>query len=377
MKLLFVTVSVTSYNTGDSIYSYGIMDRLSDCCNIDVLTYDTEIDNENAYYYNKLIKKVNSIYTVRMRSKDHFVKYFKYANTFVRYSDAMLKKINLLLKNNNYDCVVVDHLRMGFVIPVVQKYKCKIVLIQHNIETENYYEQIKLKGKVKYRIKNWGLPIFESNMLKAVDNIWCITESDMEYFKSLKGLENKKFDIVVPYFPYKRIKMDQIPCKKLVITGTMSWYPNIEGIEWFVEKVFSKLIKQDPEYQLYIVGRNPDERLKKLNSENIIVTGTVPSVDEYIKNCDLLIVPNKLGGGAKIKIIEGIFKGIPCLVLRPSISGYENAIPDEDFIIDNEDEFLKKILSINSDIGKKEKFVSDFQDNIRMMASLIKNLENI
>jgi len=201
--------------------------------------------------------------------------------------------------------------------------------------------------------------------MEQADTIWCITESDKTYFKSLPYISEKHMSVVVPYFPYQRIKKDYVKAKKLVITGTMSWYPNVEGVEWFVKRVFSKLHEQDPEYKLWIVGRNPDERILKLASESVIITGSVPSVDKYLVESDLLIVPNKLGGGAKIKIMEGIFKGIPAVVLRPSITGYETMIPDEAFVVNNEVDYLNAITTINDNENRKKYFVDRFIENAK------------
>ena len=377
MKILFVTVSISSFNTGGSIYSYGIMDRLADLTNMDILTYEEPFEYTFSYYHKRLKEKTKNIYFARMKKTDLLLKYIKYQNTFVRYSISMERKADELIEKNHYDIVIIDHLRMGFVASITKKYGSKVVLIEHNIETQNYYEQLKLAGHLKYKLKNWGLPKFEKDNLHLADTVWCITDSDSNYFKSLQGMENKKFEVIMPYFPYQRIKNDYNPRKILVITGTMSWYPNIEGVKWFVENVFNKLLTIDNEYKLYVVGRNPDPQITMLQSPNIIVTGTVPSVDEYLINADLLIVPNKLGGGAKIKIVEGVFKGIPCIVMQHSIAGYENVIPDNDFIVENGQEYIDRIIAINNDYQKKKLFVDNFIEKAKRNSSLKNAIEAI
>ena len=363
MNILFVTVSTAAYDTGGTIYSYGIMDRVASYSCMDVLTYDEPEDPNYNYYNERLRGKVRNIYKVKMTRCDLFKKYFLYRTTFLRYSAAMCAKLEELIGEKKYDIIIMDHLRMAFPIDIVKKGGCKIVIIQHNIETANYNEQLKLKGHLKYHIKNYGLPLFEKQAMEKADAIWCITDKDKAYFKSIPELKQKPMFTVTPYFPYQRKKTNYTARKQLVITGSMNWYPNIEGVEWFATHVFKKILERDGEYKLYIVGRNPDEKILRLASENIIVTGEVSSVDPYLIESDLLLVPNKLGGGAKIKIIEGIFKGIPVVVLRPSIAGYEDLIPDEAFIVDNEDEYVKAVLSINDDTKRKELFVDQFIKN--------------
>jgi glycosyltransferase involved in cell wall biosynthesis len=88
------------------------------------------------------------------------------------------------------------------------------------------------------------------------------------------------------------------------------------------------------------------------------VTGAVKSVDEYIRSCDFLIVPNTLGGGAKIKILEGIMKGIPVLATKESTVGYSEDIFDEDFCVNHPQTFVQKIIQLNKDATKKVSFVN-------------------
>src|SRR5262249_48065564 len=55
-----------------------------------------------------------------------------------------------------------------------------------------------------------------------------------------------------------------------------------------------------------IVGRNPDRRVKKWQSESIDVTGRVPSVVEHLHQSAVVIVPLRIGGGTRLKIYEAM-----------------------------------------------------------------------
>jgi len=163
MRILYITVSISAYNTGDTIYSYGIIDRLAECATVDVLTYLTPVDKSYSYYFDRLKNKVNKIYEAEMSTIDKAVKFFKYRMTFVRYSSSMHQKVKELIATSEYDVVVFDHLRMAFTIEEAKKAGCYVVLIQHNVETANYKEESKIKGKQVYKLKNIGLPAFEKN----------------------------------------------------------------------------------------------------------------------------------------------------------------------------------------------------------------------
>ena len=158
----------------------------------------------------------------------------------------------------------------------------------------------------------------------------------------------------------------------------MDWYPNINGIEWFVENVFIPLVKRDPAYKLYLVGRKPDYRIKQLGEKckNIIVTGSVDSVDPYYEECDVSIIPVFEGTGAKIKVLESLGKGIPTvcsdfaakdyllnnremLVVPQNVEAFERAINELEYrletrmeIYDKMERYMNTYYDINPEIVK-------------------------
>lgn len=77
----------------------------------------------------------------------------------------------------------------------------------------------------------------------------------------------------------------------------------------------------------------------------------------------MLVVPNKQGGGAKIKIMEAALKGVPVIAVRECVSGYEDCFLDQ-FVVDVDSEFAMKILEINNNCQIKELFVRNFISKI-------------
>jgi polysaccharide biosynthesis protein PslH len=57
------------------------------------------------------------------------------------------------------------------------------------------------------------------------------------------------------------------------------------------------------------VGRNPDRRVKSLESASVEVTGRVPSVVDHLREAAVVVVPLRVGGGTRIKIYEAMATG--------------------------------------------------------------------
>jgi glycosyltransferase involved in cell wall biosynthesis len=86
----------------------------------------------------------------------------------------------------------------------------------------------------------------------------------------------------------------------------MDWEPNIDAVEYFCREIFPTVLAGFPNARFQIVGRNPHSRVRKLASSSVEVTGTVPSVAEYLRNATVVIVPLRIGGGTRLKIFEAM-----------------------------------------------------------------------
>ena len=108
----------------------------------------------------------------------------------------------------------------------------------------------------------------------------------------------------------------------VVYVGSMSWTPNVDNVVWFHNRVLPKVMRKLPNLQFFVVGRNPSKRVKKLHSQNIIITGEVGDVREYLNRSKLSFIFSFSGSGIKMKIMELLAMGIPIICDKESLQGY-------------------------------------------------------
>ena len=372
-KILFITSLVLPCYSGDAIYTYGNILRLSEIASIDLITYNNN-DFEKVAEYMTLKSKINNLFLVNRPEKLSFYEKIRQLN-IQDYSKVFEEELIKIMQKYSYDIIIIDHLRMSYTYETLKNSKLKdnskIVLVEHNVEYKNINEIIDYHNnalnKYKTRIKNYALKRIELAFINKVDYVWFISNEDFQEINNQVNKCDLKFNIIPPYFPYEKIisdkDIDDVKYR-LIITGTMSWYPNVDGVIWFIENVFNKLTEIDSRFELYIVGNRPSDKIKNLESDKIIVTGKVPSIDDYLKMSDLLVVPNKLGSGVKIKVLEGILKGIPVIVSEESSIGYDEEIFLNGFIARTPEDFVSIILHTIDNTDKKQEFIIKAQTNI-------------
>ena len=108
------------------------------------------------------------------------------------------------------------------------------------------------------------------------------------------------------------------------------------------------LIQKRPDVKIYIVGQHvPAELLRKAEGlENVIFTGYVEDISEYLNECTVYICPLRLGGGTRLKILEAMAAGIPIVSTSVGAEGLDLTHGEHLLIADNPNDFAHSICSL-------------------------------
>lgn len=100
----------------------------------------------------------------------------------------------------------------------------------------------------------------------------------------------------------------------MVFVGTMDWLPNVDAVTFFVRDVFRRIKQHVPSAEFWIVGRNPSAAVIRQQVEaGVRVVGTVDDVRPFIARAGLVVVPLRIGGGTRLKILEAWAMSKPVL----------------------------------------------------------------
>jgi glycosyltransferase involved in cell wall biosynthesis len=98
----------------------------------------------------------------------------------------------------------------------------------------------------------------------------------------------------------------------VLFCGAMDYNPNIDALRWYFEEIHERLRQLVPELQVLIVGKAPVAEVRAYGGlAGVIVTGGVPDVRPYYRRAWLQIVPLRIGGGTRLKIVESMAIGTP------------------------------------------------------------------
>jgi glycosyltransferase involved in cell wall biosynthesis len=333
-KILFLTPELPYPPvSGGKLKSWKFLEFLSENYKVSVGSILKGDDSKNLkeFLININIEYFYSDQVNRPRTASNLIKsYFSNMplNIFRTYSDTF--KISIESVIDNYDIVISDHYEVFQYIP--KSFKGKIVLHEHNAYYLMWqrYAQNKDNSHINrlaslaesIRVKN-----FELNACKASDIIFA-SPNDINTLCSL-GIEEDKCKVTYHLGDDSQLNLPSINYKhthkSLLYVGSLGWEANIDGLLWFIENTWPALIQNHPDLKFTIIGKNPDKRLIKAcqNHPNIHLAGFVHNLEPYFTTHRVFVAPLRFGAGMKVKVLNAMCRGIPCVTTDIGIEGID------------------------------------------------------
>lgn len=272
-----------------------------------------------------------------------------------------------MLERERYDAVQIEGIEMARYVAVARAAApgAAIIFDDHNAE---YLLQARAAAvdsrdpsawpRALYSLIQWlKLRRYEAEVCRSVDLVLAVSEADAAALRGLAfhGLARPARVRVVPNgvdTRYYRAEGDTASNgASLLFTGTMDYRPNVDAVRWFVSSILPAVTACRPEATFQIVGRSPAPAVRRLASlhPRVVVAGPVEDVRPYFSRSDLFVVPIRMAGGARLKLLEALAMGLPVVSTRMGAEGIDLVEGKEIVIADGREEFARAVLRLLAD----------------------------
>lgn len=271
-------------------------------------------------------------------------------------TDAMKHALEKVLRERNFDIVQVEGIHLMSYLPIIAAPHPRPLMIcdWHNIESE-------LMGRYRGREPNILkrayagktarlMGEFERRAMREFDAHVAVGQRDAQHLRSLNP-DARVFVIEngVDTDHYEEAARDGQLRKpnRIVFVGSMDYHANIDGAVSFARDVWPGLRDRHPELIFTIVGRDPAPEVRELRSTpGIKVTGTVDDVRPFYREALAAVVPLKVGGGSRLKILEAMAAGVPVVSTTLGAEGLDVHDGEDILIADTNEQLAEKIGSV-------------------------------
>lgn len=308
--------------------------------------------------------KVSQYLRVKQRSTiQRFLSLF--TGDIQRYSSFLRK--HLAVNKGVYDQIVLNgSFEGGALVDMCKEYGAKVITIHHNYDPEFAYDNISLpvyREIYTHHVYNLQKKAYQSSDLNLF-----LTKQDIVLCEQKFGKTSARnellgvFDFKDPIRPdFEKKQNEKIT---FVVTGSLCTVQGVDGVKYFFEKLYKHLPK---ETELIIAGRSPKDEIINLCSQydNVKLIPNPENMNDVISSGDVYICPTRLGGGLKLRVLDGLRLGLPVITHSCSARGYDAFHGSEYFrSFTDENEFAKAVNDIvalyNSNKIDKESVYNKF-----------------
>jgi glycosyltransferase involved in cell wall biosynthesis len=133
----------------------------------------------------------------------------------------------------------------------------------------------------------------------------------------------------------------------ILFCGALDYSPNVDAIDWFADRIWPLIHQAMPEATWRIIGKSPDKRSLRWGTiDGVDLVGEVPDVRPYYQSSWLQVVPLRIGGGTRLKIVESL--GMCCPVVSTTLGAQGLDLKDglDIALADTESDFADTVLQL-------------------------------
>jgi glycosyltransferase involved in cell wall biosynthesis len=206
--------------------------------------------------------------------------------------------------------------------------------------TQNLYAKL-----VTYRMYQLGKPE-EIRVCKTFDALIATTERDRNVFKEV--LPDQSLFVIgngvdQSFLEPQPVKPEP---RTMVFTGKMDFFPNKQGIMFFLDEIFPRILQRVPDARVFVVGIYPPKELLRRASENVIVTGFVNDVRPYMAKGEVYIIPLWIGGGIRGKALEAMAMRKPIVTTTIGCESIQLKHEESALFADTAEDFANAVIRL-------------------------------
>lgn len=271
----------------------------------------------------------------------------------------MRRRLRELLDRKRFDLV---HAEMTLLAPLLRGMGgIPTVGVAHNVESEIWHRYLETEASWARRryiaLQGRRVDRFEATALRRLSTLCAVTDRDAAWFRDRARVERVH---VVPngvdlgYF--QPLVAPEDPAT-LVHVGSMDWRPNGDAVSYFLREIYPRILRRVPQARFLVVGRNPGELLIKLAARypGAHVTGTVEDVRPYVGRGAVFVVPLRVGGGSRLKILTALAMGRAVVSTSVGAEGLEVVDGQHLLLADKPEEFADRTVALLRDPAERRR----------------------
>ena len=287
---------------------------------------------------------------------------------------AMNRELRRILHADSFDFVQVEGVHLCAYLPLIRSLapQATIVMDWHNIESElmDRYSDNTSSAARRWYARRTARQLYNCEQQLLAECRTHTVCSEREQAQLQKRAPGASVEVItngvdVDYFA--AAPATDTPRRSIVFVGSMSYHANIDAACYFVEEVWPRLRERRPDLEFRIVGSNPTAQVQALrNRPGVVVTGTVDDVRPYYREALAVVVPLRVGGGTRLKVLEAMASGTPVISTSLGAEGLDVTNNGDILLADDAAAMIEAVVGMRAHDERWQRLI---ENGRRMVAS--------
>lgn len=372
MKILFLT-QVLPYplDAGPKVRAYYVLRYLAQHHEITLVSFVRATDTAAAIVH--LREYCTALYTTPMprgkwRDGYHLLRSLTTGQPFLIARDWQRQMVSqlraVLAEHGPFDAIHADQLWMAPYAQLFRQWQeqpAQLVLDQHNavfmIPERMAGDDANLLKRQLLALEAQKLARYEVETCRQFNHVVWVTQEDYDAVEAHNSSTTGHLHKQLPnagIIPICGDVAEQPPiprgtsARRLTFVGGLHYPPNAQGICWFAREIFPQILSEVPDVILTVIGRQPPTELHQLGipPANLDVVGFAETLEPYLAETAVFLVPLLAGGGMRVKIIDGWKWGMPIVSTTIGAEGITTEPGQNILIADTPTDFAKATLHL-------------------------------
>jgi glycosyltransferase involved in cell wall biosynthesis len=268
---------------------------------------------------------------------------------------ALASALPDILRDRRFDLIHIDDV---IIAPIVRHLPqdTRKLLFFHNLMTLQYRSHVRTKKEIHKKIaasvEHLWIHRFEADVMKNFPTIVVLTD-----------VERRKASTISPTTRVVQIPLEvdleeyqpspePADVRRITLSGTMSYEPNHEGALHFIKEILPGIRSRFDDAKFFVVGKSPREELLRFHDGQVVITGEVESIQDYLKRSGMVVAPILSGGGMRMKILEAFALSKAVVSTSLGAEGIEYTDGENILIADTPGAFADRVCSLLENPGE-------------------------
>ncbi len=200
-----------------------------------------------------------------------------------------------------------------------------------------------MPGRVVPRLEVSAWQRYEWALARQVDAIVTFTERDREVVQAAGA--SARLRVIAPGTMLPEAACDPAGAQPpaLLFFGNYLHAPNVDAALRLGTAIYPRVAVETPGVRLRLVGDRAPAALTSLASEHIAVPGRVPSLGPYLEEAAVVVVPIRIGGGMRVKVLEALGAGKAVVASPRALEGLDLVDGEQVLVAESDEDFVRTV----------------------------------